>query len=100
MKKSLVVMVVLAGTLALAGSVIAQDWACFEMPPCKIICKDDILCKGQAKGIHKLCGPCAPVIKWSGSWLYVAKCPEVKGVKVAKVIKKAIKKKMIEKKAK
>lgn len=90
MKKSLVMLVVLMSSLALAGSVFATDWGCYTTPSVKPVpCKDEVLCKGKAKGVEKLCGPCAPTIKWSGSWLTVLKCPEVKAVKVAKAAKKA-----------
>jgi hypothetical protein len=80
MKKSLVMLVVLVSSLALAGTVMAgYDWGCFEMPVVKQECYDTALCKGQAKGAVKLCGPCgpccAPVITYSGSWLTVARCP-------------------------
>lgn len=94
MKKSLVMLVVLMSSLALAGSVFAMDWGCYTMPTCKPIpCKDEVLCKGKAKGVEKLCGPCAPTIKWSGSWMTVLKCPDVeKAPKVAKAVKKAKKK--------
>jgi hypothetical protein len=95
MKKSLVMLVVLMSSLALAGSVFAMaDWGCYSMPTCKPIpCKDQVLCKGKAKGMEKLCGPCAPTIKWSGSWMTVLKCPEGPAPeKVAKVAKKAKKK--------
>jgi len=94
MKKSLVLMVVLLGSLALASSVFAYyDWACYEMPVCKVICKDQVLCKGAAKGKIKLCGPCAPVITYAGSWLTIAKCPAPpEGAPVAKAKKKAKKK--------
>jgi hypothetical protein len=87
MKKSLVMLVVLVGSLALAGSVFAMDWGCFgAMPTCKMPpCKDKVLCKGKAKGVEKLCGPCAPVIKWSGSWMTIEKCPAVP--KAAKAVK-------------
>jgi len=93
MKKSLVILVVLLGSVALAGSAFAYyDWACYEMPTCKVVCKDQVLCKGQAKGKIKLCGPCAPTISYAGKWLTVAKCPAVKGEAKPKVAKKAKKK--------
>lgn len=93
MKKSLVMLVVLMSSLALAGSVFAMDWGCYEMPKVKPIpCKDKVLCKGKAKGVEKLCGPCAPVIKWSGSWLTIEKCPGSKPAAAKKVAKKAKKK--------
>jgi hypothetical protein len=90
MKKSLVMLVVLVSSLALAGSVFAMDWGCYTTPSVKPIpCKDQVLCKGKAKGMEKLCGPCAPTIKWSGSWMTVLKCAEgpAKPVKVAKKAK-------------
>lgn len=90
MKKSLVMMVVLVGSLALAGSVLATDWGCYSTPTCKPApCKDQVLCKGKAKGIEKMCGPCAPTIKWAGSWMTVLKCPAAP----AKVAKAAVAKK-------
>ena len=100
MKKSLVMLVVLMGSLALAGSAFAFDWGCYgaapsiKLPPCK----DRVLCKGKAQGVEKLCGPAcgpggAPVIKWSGSWSTIEKCPAkpkaVKAMKKAKKGKKA-----------
>ncbi len=76
MKKLLVLFVVLLGSLALAGTVFAMDWGCYSMPTCKMPpCKDQVLCKGKAKGIEKLCGPCAPIIKWWGHWMTIEKCP-------------------------
>jgi hypothetical protein len=76
MKKLLVLFVVLLGSLALVGTVFAMDWGCYEIPTCKMPpCKDRVLCKGSAKGMVKLCGPCAPVIKWAGNWMTVEKCP-------------------------
>ncbi len=101
MKKSLVIMVVLVGSLALAGSVFAggmtkmpvtqaTDWGCYSTPTCKPApCQDQVLCKGKAKGIQKLCGPCAPTIKWAGKWMTVLKCPaSTAPAKVARVYKK------------
>lgn len=92
MKKSLVLMVVLVGSLALAGSVFATDWGCYTTPSVKPApCKDKVLCKGQAKGVEKMCGPCAPTIKWAGKWMTIEKCPAApKAAK--KVAKKAEKK--------
>jgi hypothetical protein len=99
MKKSLVLMVVLVGSLALAGSVFAGGmakspapqcggWDCYSTPTCQPApCKDRVLCKGQAKGIEKMCGPCAPTIKWAGKWMTIEKCPAA-----PKVAKKAVKK--------
>ncbi|MCL5124610.1 MAG: hypothetical protein M1511_08975 [Deltaproteobacteria bacterium] len=88
MKKSLVIMVVLVGSLALVGSVFAGGMAkrhavqaagcgdCYSAPSCQPApCKDQVLCKGKAKGVEKMCGPCAPTIKWAGSWMTVLKCP-------------------------
>jgi hypothetical protein len=76
MKKSLVILVVLVGSLALAGSVFATDWGCYSTPSVKPApCKDQVLCKGKAAGVEKMCGPCAPTIKWAGSWMTVLKCP-------------------------
>jgi hypothetical protein len=88
MKKSLVTLVVLVSCLAFAGTVCATSWWCYEMPTCKPVCKDTVFCKGQAKGIEKLCGPCAPVIKWKGKWSTVAVCPGSKAPKMAKMMKK------------
>ena len=87
MKKSLVMLVVLVSSLALAGSVFAMgDWGCYSMPTVKKPpCVDQVLCKGKCKGKEKLCGPCAPTIKWSCNWMTVLKCPKVdKPAKVAK----------------
>ena len=83
MKKSLVMLVVLVSSLALAGSVFAMgDWGCYTMPSVKKPpCVDQVLCKGK----EKLCGPCAPTIKWSCNWMTVLKCPA--GDKPAKVAK-------------
>lgn len=96
MKKSLVLLVVLLGSVALASSAFAYyDWACYEMPVCKVTCKDQVLCKGAAKGKIKLCGPCAPVVTYSGTWLTIAKCPAppAPAEGAAKVVKKKAKKK-------
>lgn len=41
-----------------------------------------IFCKGAAKGKEKLCGPCAPSIKWSGSW----SCAELGPAKTVKYV--------------
>lgn len=78
MKKSLVTLVVLVGSIALAGTVFAGlDWACYEMPKAKVDCKNSVLCAGTAKGACPLgCGPCAPMVTFSGRWLTVAKCPD------------------------
>ncbi len=91
MKKSLVMLVVLVSSLALAGSVFAMgDWGCypvqvFKKPPCK----DQVLCKGKCAGKQKLCGPCAPTISWSCNWMTVLKCPAAaKPAKVAKKFKR------------
>ncbi|MGO8878793.1 MAG: hypothetical protein ACLPVO_10055 [Desulfomonilaceae bacterium] len=85
MKKSLVIMVVLVGSLALAASVFAGGMAkgpaagcgdCYSTPSCQPApCQDQVLCKGKAAGAQKMCGPCAPTIKWAGSWMTVLKCP-------------------------
>jgi hypothetical protein len=87
MKKLLLMLVVLAGCLALVGTAFAAG-ACAP-PVCKppkakpavcaktitvpeIVTKkvtaQTILCKGATKGKTKLCGPCAPTIKWAVSW--------------------------------
>ncbi len=100
MKKSLVLMVVLVGSLALVGSVFAGGmakapapqcgggWDCYSTPTCQPApCKDRVLCKGQAKGVEKMCGPCAPTIKWAGKWMTIEKCPAA-----PKVAKKVVKK--------
>ncbi|MGC8657959.1 MAG: hypothetical protein ACP5U1_02700 [Desulfomonilaceae bacterium] len=95
MKKSLVMLVVVMGSLALVSSVFATDWGCFSTPTCKPApCKDEVLCKGKAKGIEKMCGPCAPTIKWSGSWMTVLKCPASAKAAPAKIkkVKRAVKK--------
>ncbi|MCX5861789.1 MAG: hypothetical protein NTW27_06670 [Deltaproteobacteria bacterium] len=82
MKKSLVVMVVLVSCMGLAGTALAQDWACMvgcEYPAIKTVCYDTLLCKGEARGACALgCGPCAPCVTYSGKWLSVAKCLAVK----------------------
>ena len=78
MKKSLVMLVVLVSSLALAGSVLAFDggWCCYTAPVCKPpVCVPQILCKGQCAGAQKLCGPCNPWIKWTCSWETVLQCP-------------------------
>lgn len=83
MKKSLILMVVLVSSIALAGTAVAGlDWACMvgcEYPTIKTVCYDTLLGKGEAKGVCPIgCGPCAPVVCYSGKWLCVAKCPAVK----------------------
>jgi hypothetical protein len=85
MKKSLVVMVILVSCMGLAGTALAQDWACMvgcEYPAIKTVCYDTLLCKGEAKGACALgcgpCGPCGPFVTYSGKWLSVAKCAAVK----------------------
>ena len=86
MKKSLVLLAVLVTTLAFASTVCAYSWACYEMPTCKVVCKDEVLCKGAAKGMVPVCGPAmcvygkieCPSISWSGKWLTVVKCPKKK----------------------
>lgn len=77
MKKSLVLLVVLVTTVAFASTVLGY-WDCYPTPKCKIVCVDKVLCKGKAAGKIKLCGPCAPTIKFKGSWLTVLKCPVAK----------------------
>jgi hypothetical protein len=88
MKKLLLIVVVLAGCLALVGTVFAAGPASC-MPVCKppvmkpakcpptiaipeIVEKkvqaEAVLCKGATKGKTKLCGPCAPTIKWAVAW--------------------------------
>lgn len=84
MKKSLLLLAAIVTTLAFAGTACAW-WDCYEMPTCKVVCVDQVLCKGAAKGAIKLCGPCAPVIKYKGSWLTMCVCPPAaKPAKVAK----------------
>lgn len=90
MKKLLLIVVVLAGCLALAGSVFAGAGSCAPvckppvckpMPPAKCpptiaipeivekkVQAELVLCKGATKGKTKLCGPCAPTIKWAVAW--------------------------------
>ena len=95
MKKSLVLLVAFVATVAFAASACAfGNWACYEMsvPPSKVICKPEVLCKGAAKGVVKLCGPCAPVIKYKGSWLTMVVCPPGPKAKVVKKLKKRMKK--------
>jgi hypothetical protein len=95
MKKLLLMLVVLAGCLALVGTVFAAGKAMCP-PPCApdkpIVAKcpptiaipevveqktsaDRVLCKGASKGKTKLCGPCAPTIKWAVSWATLEKGP-------------------------
>lgn len=92
MKKSLVLLVAIVATVAFAGTALA--WDCYpEVAPAKVICKDQVLCKGAAKGAIKLCGPFAPTIAYQGSWLTVLKCPAApKPAKVAKKVAKKVKK--------
>ncbi|MEW6139978.1 MAG: hypothetical protein AB1733_17275 [Thermodesulfobacteriota bacterium] len=88
MKKSLLLLVALVTTLAFAGTACAW-WDCYEMPPApKVVCKDEVLCKGQAKGAIKLCGPCAPTIKYAGKWITMCVCPKPEAAKPAKKAKK------------
>ena len=62
---------------------------CYSTPTCQPApCKDRVLCKGQAKGVEKMCGPCAPTIKWAGKWMTIEKCPAAPKVE-KKVAKKA-----------
>ena len=89
MKKLLLMLVVLAGCLALVGTAFAGAGSCAppkcvppvvkpaKCPPSIVIpeivtrtvpSSEIIYCKGAAKCKEKLCGPCAPTIKWSGSW--------------------------------
>jgi hypothetical protein len=87
MKKSLVLLVVLLTSLAVASSACAfYGWDCYEMPKCKVVCKDQVLCKGKAAGTIGLCGPAmcdhgkitCPSISYAGSWITLLKCPAVK----------------------
>lgn len=78
MKKSLVLLVVLVGSLGLVGSGFAFDFcvSCDGPTVKPAPCVDKVLCKGKAAGKEKLgCGPCAPSIAWSGQWSTVEKCP-------------------------
>ncbi len=96
MKKSLLMLVVLAGCLALVGNVFAGGSKCCP-PKCappvikpavcppsitvpeivtKTVRSEIIYCQGAAKGKEKLCGPCAPTIMWSGSWKTAELGPE------------------------
>jgi len=78
MKKSLLLLVALVTMLAFASTASAwYGWDCYEPPKCKVVCKDEVLCKGKAAGAIKLCGPCPPTVTYSGSWLTVAQCPKV-----------------------
>jgi len=111
MKKLLLIVVVLAGCLALVGTVFAAG-SC--MPVCKppvvkpakcpptiaipeIVEKkvqaESVLCKGATKGKTKLCGPCAPMIKWAVAWktaeLGPAKVCKYMIVKKGKLMKEA-----------
>lgn len=85
MKKSLVLLVVLFTTLAVASSACAfYGWDCYEMPKCKVVCKDQVLCKGAAKGTIPLCGPAmcvcgkitCPSVSYSGQWITLLQCPK------------------------
>jgi hypothetical protein len=89
MKKLLLMVVVLAGCLALVGTVFAAN-VCAPVckpPVCKpakpAVCPktitipevvekkvraETVLCKGATKGQVKLCGPCAPTIKYAVAW--------------------------------
>ncbi len=87
MKKSLVLLVVLLTTVAFAGSACAfYGWGCYEMPTCKIVCKDEVLCQGSAAGNIALCGPAmcingkisCPSVSYKGKWITVLKCPKMK----------------------
>jgi len=94
MKKLLLMLVVLAGCLALVGSAFAGKAMC--PPPCapekplvakcpptitvpevveKKVTAQKVLCKGACKGKTKLCGPCAPTIKWAVKWATLEKGP-------------------------
>jgi hypothetical protein len=98
MKKSLVLLVVLVASVAVAGSASAYyGWGCYDMPKCKIVCKDQVLCKGAASGTIYPCGPAVctgggcckpgkivcPSICFAGSWVTLLKCPKPKGGKKA-----------------
>lgn len=95
MKKLLLMLVVLAGCLALAGTVLASGKACCP-PVCppekplvakcpatitvpeiveKKVTAEKVLCKGACKGKTPLCGPCAPTIKWAVKWATLEKGP-------------------------
>lgn len=85
MKKSLVLLVVLLTSLAVAGSAGAfYGWDCYEMPKIKVECKDEVLCQGKAAGTIALCGPAicdhgkitCPSISYSGSWISMVVCPK------------------------
>ncbi len=81
MKKSLVLLVVLVGSLALVGSGFAYDFcvSCDGPEGKPAPCADKVLCKGKAAGKEKIgCGPCAPVISWAGKWSTIEKCPAKK----------------------
>lgn len=95
MKKSLVLLVVLVGSLAFVGSGFAFDFcvSC-DGPAVKAApCVDRVLCKGKAAGKEKLgCGPCAPAIAWSGKWMTVEKCPAKPVAKKAAPKAKKVKK--------
>ncbi len=79
MKKSLLVVLALVTMLAFAAT--ANAWyygiGCYDMPDApKIPCKDQVLCKGQAKGMIPLCGPCPGAVKYSAKWKTVCLCPK------------------------
>jgi hypothetical protein len=96
MKKLLLMVVVLAGCVALVGTAFAGAGRCAPpkcVPPVvkpatsppsivipeiveKKVRSEIIFCKGAAKGKERLCGPCAPTITWSGSWKTAELGPE------------------------
>lgn len=83
MKKSLVLVIALAAIVAFAGTSLAASWECLQAPAyCKApVCKDQVLCKGKAKGKTPLCGPGAPALKWEVKWLTLSLCPGSKMLK-------------------
>lgn len=80
MKKSLLVVVALAVVMAFAATANAWyyglpcdlDTPVWPTPPCK----DQVLCKGAAKGAIPLCGPCPGVVTYKASWKTVMLCPK------------------------
>jgi len=115
MKKLLLIVVVLAGCLALVGTAFAAGVCAppvckppvmkpAKLPPTiaipeiveKKVQAEAVLCKGATKGKTKLCGPCGPcvpTIKWAVAWktaeLGPAKTGKYMIVKKGKLMKEA-----------
>ena len=87
MKKTLVLLVVLVASVAVVSSASAfYGWGCYDMPKCKVVCKDKVICQGSASGAINMCGPAVcingkivcPSASFSGKWITLVKCPKVK----------------------